>query len=313
VTSREVVDQVRRRLRVEHAGHLGTLDPAASGLLLVAIGAATRCACAWQGGEKTYQGTARFGVVTTTQDLTGEVTEKHPVDLEEERVREASRSLLGEIDQVPPMVSALKVHGQRLYRLARRGITVERAPRRVRVAAWEWLEFSFPTADFRVRCSSGTYVRTLVHDLGAALGTGAALAALSRLRSEPFGLEGAVTWRDLELFPPEEIWARAGLEMEEALSGLPSVTLDPGAAAAIGHGARPSISAGPPEGSHDAPEPLTRPHALPVATGSRSVLLLGPEGEALALGELIADPAAEARLLVCPHVVFPWAVRDGRP
>ena len=306
MTSHDVVDRVRRRLRVRSAGHLGTLDPGASGLLLVAVGAATRCAPVWQGGEKTYQGTVRFGVVTASQDLDGEVLERHPVDLDEPRVRAAAASFVGEIEQIPPMVSALKVQGQRLYRLARRGITVERAPRSTRIVSWEWLGFDFPSAEFRVRCSSGTYVRTLVHDLGQKLGTGAALAALRRLRSEPFGLERAIGMSDLDCLSPDDVWARAGLGMEEALSGWPSLRLDSRGVAAIGHGA-PAVIA-----EQGAPASACGDgSALPIAKGPRSVVFLGPDGEVLALGELERGPEPGA-WLARPHVVFPWALRSGR-
>ena len=142
-----------RRLRLESAGHLGTLDPAASGLLLIAVGVATRCALLWQGGDKTYEGRLRLGVVTSTQDMTGEILERKTIDVDTEAVRQASRALLGVTEQIPPMVSALKQGGQRLYRLARRGVVVDRAPRRIEVTEWEWLDVNPPEASFRVRCS----------------------------------------------------------------------------------------------------------------------------------------------------------------
>ncbi len=297
VTSHDVVVRVRRRLRSPGAGHLGTLDPSASGLLVVALGAATRAIPVWQGGEKTYEATLRLGVITRSQDLTGEVIELRPVAVDEARIRAASLALTGEIEQVPPMVSALKVGGQRLHALARRGIEVERAPRRVRVAVWEWLGFALPEATFRVRCSSGTYVRTLAHDLGLMLGTGAAIRSLRRLRSEPFGLDRAVTLRELDERPPDEVLRRAGTPLEIALAALPGVTLDPAAAASVGAGGRPPVD----------------PGQAPVGAGPRSVVLRGAGGEALALGELHPDPERLGRVLACPHVVFPWAVRTGKP
>lgn len=297
VTSHDVVEAVRRRLKVRSAGHLGTLDPAASGLLLIAIGAATRCIPVWQGGEKTYDATVRLGLVTSTQDLQGEVLERHEVAVDEARVRAAARAFTGEIEQVPPMVSAIKVRGQRLYKLARRGETVERAPRRVRVSSWEWLGFELPDARFRVRCSGGTYVRTLAHDLGASLGTGGTLAALRRIRSEPFGLEGAVTLRELDTLDPGEVLERAGMPLDRALEVLPAVTLDPAQAEQIGRGGRPVVD----------------PGAAPRAAGARSVVLRDRDGRALALGSLEPDPADPGLTRACPQVVFPWAVRTGRP
>jgi len=296
ITSHDAVVRVRRRLGAPGAGHLGTLDPAASGLLIVALGAATRAIAVWQGGEKTYEATLRLGVITRTQDLDGEVLEERPVTVDEARVREASRALTGAIDQVPPMVSALKVGGERLHALARRGIEVERAPRRVHVAAWEWLGFALPEASFRVRCSSGTYVRTLAHDLGAMLGTGAAIRSLRRLRSEPFGLDRAVTLTELDERPAEEVLSRAGVPLDQALAGVPAVTLDAAAAAVVGAGGRPAVD----------------PGRAPIAAGPRSVVLRGPDGRVLALGELCADAGHPGRVLACPHVVFPWAVRAGR-
>lgn len=296
VTSHDVVVRVRRRLGSPGAGHLGTLDPAASGLLVVALGAATRAIQVWQRGEKTYEATLRLGVITRSQDLTGEVVERRPVDVDEARIRAASPALTGEIEQVPPMVSALKVGGERLHALARRGIEVERAPRRVRVAAWDWLGFALPEATFRVRCSSGTYVRTLVHDLGLMLGTGGAISSLRRLRSEPFGLERAVTLDELEGHPAEEVLRRAGTPLDAALDVLPSVTLDSAAEASVAVGGRPVVEPGP----------------APVAGGPRSVVLRGAAGRALALGELRHDPERPGRVLACPQVVFPWAVRGAR-
>ncbi|MBI3538979.1 MAG: tRNA pseudouridine(55) synthase TruB [Candidatus Eisenbacteria bacterium] len=296
MTSHDVVVRVRRALASPGAGHLGTLDPGASGLLIVALGAATRAIPVWQGGEKTYEATLRLGVTTRTQDLDGEVIAERPVDVSEARVREAARAFVGAIDQVPPMVSAVRVGGRRLHDLARRGIEVERAPRPITVASWEWLGFALPEATFRVRCSAGTYVRTLAHDLGAALGTGAALASLRRTRSEPFGLEQALPLAELERLAPAESLARAGTPLDRALAILPAIALDAAAAEAIGRGGRPS---------------LADPADAPVGAGPRSVVLRDPTGRALALCELRAHPAGTG-VIACPHVVFPWAVREGR-
>lgn len=295
VTSHDVVAAARRRLGVRAMGHLGTLDPAASGLLVLALGAATRCALVWQGGRKTYAGTARFGIVTDSQDLDGRTLARSEARPSPGEVRAAAAAMIGELDQVPPMVSALKRDGERLYALARRGITVERAARRVRVDAWRWLE-STPEGDacFEVECSAGTYVRTLVHDLGQRLGCGAALAALRRTRSEPFALEQACAWEELEGAAPPELLARAGIPLDRALETLPAVTLLPGAAASLGLGQSPLVEPGP----------------APVGAGPRSVVFRNPLGRALALGALESGrDGVRAR----PTVVFPWAVVTGRP
>lgn len=290
-TSHDVVLAVRRRLRAPGAGHAGTLDPFATGLLLVATGAATRCIPVWQGGDKTYEAVVRFGVTTDTQDLTGQVRATRPVALGADRIRDAAAALTGDLLQVPPMVSALRHRGERLHALARRGETVARAPRPVRVDGWEWLSFELPEARFRVRCSSGTYVRTLAHDLGERLGCGAALAALRRLRSEPFGLERAVSSAALSGEPPEAVWAAAGIPLDRALEHLPALDLTAAEAREIGFGRAPLV-----------------PRDRLAGPAAARLVLRDPAGRVLALAETAADGDA-ARVL--PRVVFPWAVREG--
>jgi len=294
-TSHDVVERARRRLGMKAVGHLGTLDPAASGLLVLAIGAATRCAVVWQGGAKLYEGTARLGVVTDTQDTQGRVLEQREPVVDEAAIRAAALRLTGELLQVPPMVSALKHEGRRLYELARRGETVERPARAVRVESWQWLAFAPPDATFRVRCSGGTYVRTLVHDLGAALGCGAALAALRRLRSEPFGIEQACDAAGMDALGRDELLARFGIPLDRALDVLPAVTLDGAGAESLGRGQAVEVAA----------------DAGPLDAGPRSVVLRDAGGRALALGELVSV-AAGGSALARPQVVFPWAVRAGR-
>src|SRR5258705_1548209 len=226
VTSHDVVLRVRRRLAARGAGHLGTLDPGASGLLVIALGAATRAVPVWQGGEKTYEGTIRFGIETDSQDLDGTVIAERPLGaLDEAQVRAGVAPFTGTIAQIPPMVSALKVGGRRLHALARRGVEVERAPRTVTIHAWEWLAIELPEARFRIRCSGGTYVRTLAHDLGRALGPGAALASLRRTRSEPFELERAVTTAELDRLEPPQVLERFGIPLDRAREVLPAVVV----------------------------------------------------------------------------------------
>lgn len=292
VTSHDVVNQARRLLGVRGVGHLGTLDPAASGLLVLAVGAATRCVTVWQGGRKTYAGTARFGVTTDTQDLDGRVLATSDVRPSEAQVREASRALTGDLFQVPPMVSALKRGGERLHVRARRGETVELEPRPIRVDAWRWLSFDGTEAQFEVDCSGGTYVRTLVHDLGAKLQCGAALAALRRLASQPFTLEQACPGDRLGAGAPEEVLARWGIPLDRALETLPAVVLDEQEAEAVGRGQGPRVE----------------PGVATLGAGARSVVFRSADGRALALGELKREgDGVHAR----PAVVFPWAVRQG--
>ena len=305
-TSHDVVARARRALGTRAIGHLGTLDPGASGLLVLAVGPATRCASVWQRGRKTYEGTARFGIVTDTQDVHGHVLATSAARPEAAAVRAAAAALSGELLQVPPMVSALKQGGERLYAIARRGESVLRAPRPVHVEAWEWLEIGADAARFRVRCSGGTYVRTLVHDLGSALGCGAALADLRRLVSEPFTLERACGWDDLDVARRDATLARCGVTLDRALDVLPSVTLDDAGCEALGHG-RPVVLPAAPGAT-----PGAGGRSLPAGAsgaGERSIVLRNSVGRALALGELRADAAGSLQAL--PQVVFPWAVRQG--
>lgn len=293
-TSHDVVARMRRRLGERRIGHLGTLDPAATGLLVLAIGAATRCATVWQGGEKTYAATVRFGVVTDTQDLQGRVLSECAPAVAESELRATSAALTGEIRQRPPMVSAVHVGGRRLHEMAREGIEVERPERAVHVASWEWTRLALPgEADFVVRCSGGTYVRTLAHDLGERLGCGAALASLRRLGSAPFDVRDAAPWSEIEAREPQELLARRGIPLDRALESLPAVVLDAGAALAIGQGARPGVA--------DVPDEL-------LDRGERSVVLRDQAGSALALGEV---RVVNGRPVACPNVVFEWAVRSG--
>jgi tRNA pseudouridine55 synthase len=253
----------------------------------------------WLGGEKTYEATIRFGVETRTQDLQGEVVaEREPVT-DETRLREGSRMLVGDLDQVPPMVSAIRVRGQRLHRLARQGLEVARAPRRVHVAEWTWLEFSGREARCRIRCSGGTYVRTLAHDLGSRLGCGAALAALRRVRSAPFDLSRSVTVDALRVESPQEIWRRGGIPLAQSLAHLPHATIESSELALLGHG-----------------NPVRRSReslaGVAAGTGSYGLVMTDVPGTPLALGEVRPDPADATSAWLQPRVVLPWAVCEGR-
>jgi len=296
-TSHDVVELVRRRLRAPGAGHVGTLDPAATGLLLVAVGAATRCVPVWQRGLKTYEAAIRFGLETSTQDLGGEVIARGGSIPDEAAIRAASREFVGDLEQLPPMVSAVKVGGRRLHELAREGRTAERRARRVRVEDWSWLEFSAATARCRIRCSGGTYVRTLAHDLGRKLGCGAAIAALRRLASEPFDLSRAVTIDELRSLDTQAIWERAGIPLTESLAHLPSLSLTAEEATRVGHG-----------------NPVLRPGIAIAEPGERlSLLLCDASGMPLALAAARSDPHDSRLGWVQPDLVFPWAVREGPP
>ena len=181
MTSHDVVDRIRKAANMRRIGHTGTLDPAATGLLILCLGNATRLSEFLTGLDKVYEGTMRFGIITDSYDLDGKVVEERPVPtLTPEQIQEAFDAFTGDIMQVPPMVSAVKVGGERLYKLARKGEIVEREPRKVTVKEFALLGYSGPEATFRLRCTRGTYARTLCFDVGERLGCGGTLASLRR-------------------------------------------------------------------------------------------------------------------------------------
>jgi tRNA pseudouridine55 synthase len=229
VGSNAVLQTVKRLYGAAKAGHAGTLDPLASGLLLVLFGEATKFSQLALDADKEYLARARLGVTTTTADADGEVLERRPCAARLEDIEPALAGLRGDLEQVPPMYSALKHAGRPLYALAREGREVPRAPRHIRVHALHLVKFESDLLDLLVRCSKGTYVRTLVEDIGRALGCGAHLAALRRTRSGSFSVEDAATLDQLQLDPAP---ARDGrlLPVERLLAGLPRVDLPAGLA-----------------------------------------------------------------------------------
>jgi tRNA pseudouridine55 synthase len=235
VSSNFTLQKARKLLGASKAGHAGTLDPLASGLLIVLFGEATKFAGLLLDSEKEYLATLRLGETTSTADAEGEVLETRPVRVGEADIAKALERFRGEIEQVPPMHSALKRDGVPLYRLARRGETVERSPRRVRILGLELRGFRSPLADVWVRCSKGTYVRTLAEDIGAALGTGAHLAGLRRTGSGRFSVDDAVTLEALQLQALPERIARL-LPVDSLLSQLPRVQLDADSEARLRNG-----------------------------------------------------------------------------
>jgi tRNA pseudouridine55 synthase len=193
-TSHDVVNFVRRRFAISKVGHCGTLDPIATGLLVLLLGRATRLSSRLLSQDKVYSGVLCLGVETHTQDRAGEVTATaDPGGVTPEAVRAAAARFVGPIMQVPPMVSALKVDGQRLYKLARRGEEVEREPRPVQIHRFDIDAVEIPMVRFTVHCSKGTYIRTLCADVGRDLGCGAHMYDLRRLRSGSFRIEDAHT------------------------------------------------------------------------------------------------------------------------
>jgi tRNA pseudouridine55 synthase len=259
-TSHDVVARARRLLREKRIGHTGTLDPFATGVLVLLLGRATRLAQFLSGAEKEYEATIRLGYSTDTGDLTGARREGEGVDetakdcaaVTREELESALAPLRGEIEQVPPMYSAKKVGGKKLYELARRGEEIEREAVRVSVREFEIIadgDGSFmksngdATCDVRARvvCSAGTYVRALAESVGAALGAGAHLAALRRTRAGEFPIERAVTLESLQRFveegPPVENGAEFLLPIEAALPHMPAAHLTAEEARRVRHGA----------------------------------------------------------------------------
>jgi len=192
ITSHDVVDTVRRRFNMRRVGHAGTLDPMATGVLVILMGKATKLSNTFMSEDKEYIATLFLGKATDTQDSEGRVVrEKKLSGLEGDSVRKALGSFVGEMMQVPPMVSAKKYKGKKLYELARKGKTVKREPCPITVREIELLNFDPPEIVFRVRCSKGTYVRTLCEDIGKSLGYPAHMSALKRTRSGRFSLQEA--------------------------------------------------------------------------------------------------------------------------
>jgi tRNA pseudouridine55 synthase len=209
MTSHDVVAITRRRLNTKRVGHCGTLDPLATGLLIIVIGKGTKIQDLLMAEDKEYVGTMKLGEITDSQDADGEVTETHEVPaLTSEQISAAFAKFHGDFYQTPPMVSAIKKEGVPLYKLARQGKTVEREPRFVHVYAHEIKAVRLPHIDFRVVCSKGFYVRTYAHDIGHQLGCGAFLASLRRTKSGRFTADDAVTVDELKNGNTAEIIAK---------------------------------------------------------------------------------------------------------
>ena len=206
-TSHDVVAKLRGICRQKKIGHTGTLDPEAVGVLPVCLGSGTKLCDMLTDKSKEYEAVLLLGQVTDTQDVTGTVLEEHEVTADEEQVVEAIRSFVGAYEQIPPMYSALKVNGKRLYELARAGKEVERKGRPVEIHNIEILSVSLPEITFRVACSKGTYIRTLCHDIGQKLGCGGTMKSLKRTRVGIFTIDGA-----LKLSQLEELAAQGRLE-----------------------------------------------------------------------------------------------------
>ncbi len=207
MTSHDVVAIARRSLGTKKIGHCGTLDPMATGLLMLVVERATKIQDLLMSEDKEYVGTLTLGVTTNTQDRQGEpVEEKEVPEFSKEEIEAAFSAFTGEFEQMPPMVSAIKKDGVPLYKLARKGQEVKRDPRPVRVERFEVSRVALPEVDFDVECSKGFYVRTYAHDIGQKLGCGAHLSALRRVRSGRFTLDRAISVDALKTAPREELY-----------------------------------------------------------------------------------------------------------
>lgn len=275
LTSRRVVNEVSRSLRVKKAGHLGTLDPFATGVLIVLLGKATRVAPFLQMEPKEYQATLKLGLETDTQDRTGKVVrEVDEVCVSQEEVRAVLSKFKGAVVQTPPMFSALKHQGVALYKLARRGQDVPRRERLVEIFEIEVEKIDLPFISFRVLCSGGTYIRTLASDVGRGLGCGAHLTALRRLRTGGFTIKDCLTLDQFKELARAGKVERALIPINEALSHIRGVTVSRGAISRVGRGQG--------IGPTDLMEPLS------VNPGER-LRLMSEEGHLLALAEAQKD------------------------
>jgi tRNA pseudouridine55 synthase len=206
-TSHDVVNFVRRRFSVAKVGHCGTLDPAATGLLVIVLGHATKMSQQLSGSDKTYEATILFGKETDSQDMDGQViSEKDCSFLTEDIVRAEFAKFAGEMEQIPPMVSAVKKDGIRLYELARAGKEIERDPKKITIHGLDVRKVYLPYADFILKCSKGTYVRTICSDIGRNLGCGAVLFSLRRSVCGEFNVENAVTVETMKTWEQDELY-----------------------------------------------------------------------------------------------------------
>lgn len=226
-TSHDVVAKLRGIIRQKKIGHTGTLDPEAEGVLPVCLGSATKLCDMLTEKRKEYIAEVQLGIVTDTQDTTGTILEEKEVTVSEEEVTHVINDFVGDCDQIPPMYSAIKVNGKRLYELARAGKEVERQPRKIHLYEIEILEMQLPKVKIRVLCSKGTYIRTLCHDIGQALGCGAAMASLLRTRSGQFTLETAHTLTEIESLRDADRLPELVTPVEEMFAEYPKLSVLP--------------------------------------------------------------------------------------
>ena len=248
MTSHDVVNIVRRGTGIRRAGHTGTLDPRASGVLVILVGPAVRLSEYISASDKRYQAIIRMGTATDTYDAEGAFTrDEVTVDVTEEQFEAELKKFEGEVEQTPPAYSAVKINGRKAYEMARKGEEVELEPRMIQVHHLEVLEWATPEVVVDVHCSSGTYIRSLANDLGEVLGCGAYLVGLRRTKNGRFSLRDAVPLRKLKEAFEAGDWYKHIIPAAESLSDWPSVVLSPDEVETLRHGQRVKVDADDPE------------------------------------------------------------------
>lgn len=228
MTSHDIIRRLRKLLNIKKIGHSGTLDPAATGVLPVFVGRATKAIEFFEKDDKEYTAKICFGITTSTADSEGEVINIYPDPFEINRgeLEKTLAEFIGEIKQIPPMYSAVHYKGKKLYELARQGVTVEREPRRVRIYSIKVIEVCSTSAVIEVICSKGTYIRTLCEDIGKKLGFGAHLSKLRRTRSGPFDIQNSFTLEQIEENIKNDTLEKVMLPVDKCLYGMPAVVLE---------------------------------------------------------------------------------------
>jgi tRNA pseudouridine55 synthase len=244
LTSHEVVQIIRRGTNIRRAGHTGTLDPRASGVLVILIGPAVRLSEYVSASDKRYQAVIQLGTSTDTYDADGQILSHNLVNISEDEFEEALQTFVGEIEQIPPPYSAVKVKGRKAYEIARKGEEVDLAPRKITVYSLELLEWAPPEVVIDVYCSSGTYIRSLANDLGKMLGCGAHLVGLRRTKSGRFTLRDAAPLRKLRESFDTGTWNQYLIPAAEALSDWPAIELNSEQIDAVRHGHRVAAESG---------------------------------------------------------------------